>query len=394
MRSGSKNRFLGFIRAVALLSVMFGSMALIVSLAALEGFDTELRENAVKFTSHITVRSFGNNPMPHRNLTTGWIKSHFPEVTEAKSIIEREGLARSRKGVEGVNIRGVEATPGEALKLISGKSGFDSPNAREAFIGQRLAEKLDVKAGDSLVVFALVSQDYHTGELPETRIMKFKLIGTYRSGMAQYDDLFIYIPINSAASLFEIAPTSATTFELKLKDITLAPESARRIESQLGMPYFATTVYQMHNSIFAWIDLQKEPIPIVLALISLVAMMNIVTALLIAVVEKTHSIGILRALGLRRRDLIGVFLSQGGFIGFAGSIAGCALALAFSLVQKHYELISLKGDIYFLDALPIEIVPWHYALVISASFALSLAATLIPAYIASRISPVRAIRFN
>jgi lipoprotein-releasing system permease protein len=145
---------------------------------------------------------------------------------------------------------------------------------------------------------------------------------------------------------------------------------------------------------FAWIELQKEPIPIVLGLISIVAVFNILTILLITVVEKTHSIGILRALGLTNREIISIFIYQGTSIGFFGTLLGCGLALAFSIVQQQYGLIHLPGEIYFMDKLPVAINPIHYVIVIGISVVLSLAATLIPSFIAVKINTIKALRFK
>jgi lipoprotein-releasing system permease protein len=125
-----------------------------------------------------------------------------------------------------------------------------------------------------------------------------------------------------------------------------------------------------------------------------VAVFNIITTLLITVVEKTHSIGILRSLGLSGRQVMAVFVFQGVSIALAGALAGAAIALAFSLLQINFDIVQLDGSIYFLNSLPIELSIFHYAGVIGLSVALALAATLIPSWVAVRVSPLRALRFK
>ena len=145
---------------------------------------------------------------------------------------------------------------------------------------------------------------------------------------------------------------------------------------------------------FAWIELQKKPIPIVLGLISIVAVLNVLTMLLISVVEKTHSIGILRAIGMQRRDIMRVFILQGVGVGAAGTFAGCGLGYLICALQYWFKIIHLEGDVYFVDVLPIAFSIWHLVTVVGFSLLISLFATLIPAWIATRISPVQALRFG
>jgi lipoprotein-releasing system permease protein len=169
---------------------------------------------------------------------------------------------------------------------------------------------------------------------------------------------------------------------------------ASKIEDLLGYPFFCYTVFDLHSSMFAWIELQKAPIPLVLALISIVAVFNIITTLLITVVEKTHSIGIFKALGMKSKDILLIFVFQGVFIGLMGTLTGCSLGFLACLLQKTYGIIKLQGDIYFLDTLPMQISLWHYAVVGSLSIILSFISSFIPASIAVRVNTIKAIRFK
>jgi lipoprotein-releasing system permease protein len=182
--------------------------------------------------------------------------------------------------------------------------------------------------------------------------------------------------------------------EIWLSDLTRTDSLLPKIGRVAGDNLVARSVFQLHAGIFAWIDLQKEPIPIVLGLISIVAVMNILTTLLIIVVEKTHSIGILRALGMKRKEIITLFVVQGTLIGTAGTLAGSFLAFLCWFLQDQFHLIRLNGDIYFLDTLPIGFEPLHYTVIIAVSISLSLISTFAPSFIASKISPLKAVRFR
>jgi lipoprotein-releasing system permease protein len=154
------------------------------------------------------------------------------------------------------------------------------------------------------------------------------------------------------------------------------------------------TVYDLHAGMFHWIELQKEPIPIVLSLIGIVAIMNILTSLLIIVIEKTRSIGILKSLGMKQFSIMTIFSLQGIALGIIGITIGCLGSFALCTIQQNYGIITLNADLYFIDVLPVSMKAWHYYLVGGSALALSLFATIIPAFVASRISPTKAMLFK
>ncbi len=395
IRPAGKSRFMSFVRFSALVSVLLGTVALIISLSVLEGFDKSLRENAVKFTSHIILRSIHSKPVTGAGSIGAMLGTKFPEIESFMPVIEKEGLVRTKRYTEGILLKalypGTDIT-GIGKTIKEGTFRWSSLSANETVIGRRLARKLGVRTGDSLVLYAI--EKVSRGELPRTRVAKFKVAGIYESGMAQYDDIVVYLPRDAAASLLDLPRGAATNIEIMLKDIKNTERIARDIEAYMGSTFYCLTVFDLHRSVFAWIDLQKEPIPLVLGLISMVAVLNIITALLITVVEKTHTIGLLRTLGMRGRDIVGVFVYQGVSIALAGSLTGAGISLAFSLLQQRFGLVRLSGEIYFLDFLPIEIVPWHYALVVGSSVLLAVAATLLPAMAAVKVSPLKAVSFK
>jgi lipoprotein-releasing system permease protein len=393
--SSKRERFLGFARGVALISIMLGSMALIISLSALNGFEKLLREKAVSFTSHINILSVKNEPMPLDDRVTKELPMQFRYIKSIAPVVKREGLIRTKDFVEGVLIRGSSAqTDITNMKsnIIKGSFVFNTDTSKEVVIGSSLARKLSAGIGDTVVLFANTQGADREDFYPE--IDNFVVRGIYKTGMEQYDDIIVYIPFRQAQQFFKMPASSVSGYEIMLNDINLIEKASPEIENYLGFPYFSVSVLQLHSSIFAWIELQKAPIPIVLALISIVAFSNIITILLITVVEKTHSIGIMRAIGMRRRDILSVFAFQGTLIGLIGTLAGSAIGLVFGILQQQFGMITLNANIYFLDTFPIVFEYWHFAVVIGASIILSFLATLIPSFIAVRVQPINAIRFK
>ncbi|MCX7735665.1 MAG: FtsX-like permease family protein [Candidatus Kapabacteria bacterium] len=387
--------FLGFVRVVALISITLGSMALIISLSVLQGFEKALFENAVKFNSHITVNAFERKIINNTPEIINNLRRFIHGISSLHPSIERQGLLKSKNTLEAVLIKGYDSKndiTNIKSNLIKGTFEFSDKFSKEIVISKRMSEKLNVSIGDNLILYSM--RESPAGNLAYPDIDKFKIIGIYQTGFAKYDDAIVFIPFFTAYRVFQIPENSATSLEIMVSDLNLVQSLSEKIQSVIGYKYYTLTVFEMNSSAFAWIELQKDPIPIVLGLISLVAVSNILTILLITVVEKTRSIGILRALGVTSKDIIKIFIFQGLSIAVIGNLIGCSLALLFTFLQKNFGLINLRGEVYFLDTLPVSIDIWHYITVIIISLTLALISTLIPSYIATKINTIQAIRFK
>lgn len=393
-QSYRRKRFLSFTRLVAFLSVMIGSMALIISLSVLDGFETALHDNAIKFTSHIHLIGFRNKPLPNYPAVIDKLTRQVPEITSIAPTIEREGLVRSHGEIEGVRLKGIDAQTELALRpktIVAGRFGFSASRASEVLVGKKLARKLNCAVGDTLIITTILTDE--SGQ-PNPLVQQFTLTGIYETGMSQYDDIYVYLPLESARVFFQFPENAVSGFDIMLRSVDNVQPVARSIEDILGYPFFALTVTDLNSGMFAWIELQKKPIPIVLGLISIVAVLNVLTTLLISVVEKTHSIGILRALGMQQRDILWTFILQGVTIGAAGTFLGCGIGYLLCGIQKWFGVIHLEGDVYFVDVLPVAFSVWHFVVVVAFSLIISLLATLVPAWIATKVSPVKALRFR
>jgi lipoprotein-releasing system permease protein len=183
-------------------------------------------------------------------------------------------------------------------------------------------------------------------------------------------------------------------YNIKIKNISNLNMLADSLQNYLRYPYYVRTIFQIHQNIFTWIELQKKPIPIVLGLIIFVAVFNIISTLLIIVLERIKTIGILRSLGSNRKLIIKLFLVHSFYLTIFGIIAGNALAFILSIIQKKYGVISLPETIYFVNKAPIFINPNNYLLITCVTLVVATAASLLPAWIASRIQPISAIKFD
>ncbi len=389
---GSKKKFAGFTRIFAFVSIMLGSAALIISLSVLDGFESELRKTAVKFTSHITLQGFDSRRIENYPKIINDVTNKFPEIISANPVIQKEALIRGKNGTDGIVLKGISADNISQSDISNSlvKGEFDI-SSKSIVIGKALAEKIGADTGSNILIYNI---DFQSGINSAPQYKQFKVSGIYETGMMQYDETLAFIDFYVAKELSDTPDNNCTHIEFMLEDFNYAPELSLMIDDFVGFPYFTLTVFDMHAAIFAWIGLQKEPIPLVLGLITLVAVMNIITSVLVLIVEKTYSIGILRTLGIRNSDLLKIFILKGMKTGVLGSLTGSLVAFVLLMLQKHFELIRLKGEIYFLTTAPVEISIWHYIVVFGVSFILTFAVTLVPALITLKISPLKAIRFR
>ncbi|MDZ7765534.1 MAG: FtsX-like permease family protein [Melioribacteraceae bacterium] len=260
------------------------------------------------------------------------------------------------------------------------------------FIGKKLAEKLDVKINDRITLFSLRKDEIPSAVNPPV-IEQFYISGIFESGMAEYDDLNVYINFNKAQEMFE-TQNSISGYNIRLSSLLNTEEIAKTLQDELGYPYYVRTIFQVHQNIFTWLELQKEPIPIVLGLIIVVAVFNIVGTLLMIVLERTSSIGVLKSLGFTRIKIMKIFFYQGVYLGLLGILTGVIIALILSILQQQFQIITLPGSIYFLSAVPISISLENYLLVAIVGFLLTIIAALVPSFIAARLNPLTSIRFN
>jgi lipoprotein-releasing system permease protein len=389
--SGGDSRFINLISAISVAGIAVGVATLIIAISVLKGFEQTITNKIIDFDSHIKINSFRTvlpdyqKILPHLKTS---LKEFNPEIIPFASKLV---IVSSKKNKEGLNLIGIgnEKKPSMIKNIVEGSFDLSLNNI---VIGRKLAQKLFLKLNDPITVFAL-SKDQVPSPENIPNVKKFNVSGIFESGMSTYDDSYAYVSLSSAQKLFAIGD-NITGYNIRLGDISKIDSLTRFLGKELRYPHAVRSVYQIHRNIFTWIELQKEPIPIVLALIILVAVFNIIGTLLMIVLEKTNAIGLLIAVGARPMKIINIFLSQGIMIGIAGIISGNALGSILILIQIKFNVIKIPSDVYFMSKVPFLIRPDTFILVSVITFMLCILASVIPAVIASRIKPITALRFS
>jgi lipoprotein-releasing system permease protein len=394
LRSRRNAGFFSFIAGISIFGVMLGTATLIIALSVLGGFEKEITEKVVGFTSHVQVNGFQNLPLRNYRENALRISACSPSVIAVIPYVAREALIRSRDGVDGILLKGIEGGREDlAIRryMVAGEFTLEQPQGATPGIvlGRKLAARLGLDVGDKVVVFG-VGRVLEGGQ---GRVMVFKLTGIYESGMAEYDDVYAYAPLKETQILFQV-PDAVSGYDIQLSRADSANVVADRVAEMLGYPHYARTVFESYRNLFSWIELQKKPIPIILGLIIIVATVNIVGTLLMMVLDKTKEVGVLGAMGSTRWGITLIFLRQGLFIALLGTALGNLLAFTALFAQQQLHILSLPSDIYFMTSVPV-LLRWEDFLLVSViTIGLCLLSALIPARLAARLNPVSAIRFS
>lgn len=390
------SKFLSLVSIISVGGIAIGTAVLIIALTILNGFENVVAQKIVNFNSHIKITAFGNRNLPDSDVIQSKIVDYVGEDFESISkFVSKLGIIKSKSVSEGVTIFGIDPTSSNndiEKYIIEGNYELDSEKQKQVIVGKKLSEKLNVTVGDKITLFSLRRDEVPSIDNPPA-IEQFIISGIFESGMAEYDDLNVYIHLDVAKQMFEIQ-NSISGYNIRLNNVSNIDTIAARLQDELGYPYYVRTIFQVHQNIFTWIDLQKEPIPIVLGLIIVVAVFNIIGTMLMIVLERTSSIGVLKSMGFSKKIILRIFFIQGLFLGVLGITTGCLIALLLSFLQMQFDIISLPGSIYFISSVPISIDLGNYLLVASIGLLLSVVASLIPSYIASRMNVISSIRFE
>ncbi|HZK75506.1 MAG TPA: ABC transporter permease [Candidatus Kapabacteria bacterium] len=377
--------------------IMLGTAALVVTLAILSGFEQTLTNNVLGFTSNVEISSYGNRPLPDYLGIARFLKRKVPEITQITPFVEHDAILRSPRGVSGVVLRGVPPEDTTVLAMNRILSGQPlAPHATDSIdpivISKGLAQQLRTTVGKNIAAIRF-NEQLRTREDILANLHIFRVVGTYATGMSQYDDMLAYTTLHAAQSFNGYSPTQVSGYDVRTATLAASIPVAAKLNRVLFYPYLARSVYDVYPTIFAWIDLQKKPIPIILGLIILVAAFNIVSTLLLIVIEKTRSIGVLKSLGASTGKIARIFITQGMTIAIFGTLMGDALGFTLCTLEDHFHFFKLRSDIYFMTSVPVSIEWQHYAIVSAIALVLALSATLIPARIAARMQPLHALSF-
>ena len=395
------SRFVWFIAWIATGGVALGTAALLLALSVVRGFGSEIEAKITGFGAHVQVETFRDVPIDGAASIRDTLASTTGVVDAAIVVQEFALLRRSREHIEGVAIRGMEQPPAYFREqIVDGSFDTQPDTSRHAglVIGKELADLLEVELGQIVTSFSMRSasagQTPYIAGLTAPRAKTFRIAGIYETSLANFDALYVFTSLSAARELLAYGPDQATRFDVMLSEVGTAREAAQTIEDRVGFPLMARSIYDVYGGLFAWINLQKSIIPVVISIIVMVAAFNIIGTLLMTILEKTREIGILKSMGASMRSIRKQFIWSGLLIGGVGVALGESLAFALVLLQDKYGLISLPEEAYYLTTAPVELHAFDFLLTGALAMALCVLAAYVPARVAAGIEAIRAIRFR
>ena len=395
-----RTRFLSLITFIAVGGVFVGVAALIIVMAVMNGLQRDLREKILANTPHVVLQRYDEEPIAEWRTALREVEA-VPGVAAAAPFIYTEGIVgHGRNRNEGAVIRGVDPEAERAVtttsrRIVSGSWDL-APRPGERYprlvMGYLMADRLGAFPGDTLTLTTPEASSYASSvgaSVP--KLARFVLAGTFRSGLFEYDSKFVYTSLPALQGYLGLGDV-AYGVALRVEDIYRAREVADLAVERLGGGLFATTWMELNASLFSALKLEKAAMFVILTLIVLVAAFNIISTLIMSVAEKTKEIGILRSMGMQASSILRIFILQGLLIGAAGTALGAAAGLAVTGLLGRYRFVSLPPDVYFIDTLPVALDGLSLGSILGASLLISFLATIYPAFHASRLAPVEAIR--
>lgn len=400
LKSRRRRRLARITALVAILGIAVGVGALVVALALANGFRDEMREKILRGTSHINVVRADNQPLRDYQNVAEQIKK-IPGVTNAFGTTYDGAVIIGPKGSAYAVLRGVDTANAAVLNEISSSvSGGSSDSLRggtqrsdetpTVLLGSELASRTGIEVDEVVeLIPASSAAAVRPGEVPFRRFVR--VAGIFSSGLFEYDSTWIYLSLD-VASRFAGADHAATIVSVQLADLFSTKETAAQIQSVLGDSYRTIDWQEANRPLFTALALERRMGLFIIALIILIAAFNITTTLILVVVERGRDIGILRAMGVSSKSIMGIFMLEGAIIGAIGGLMGALLGTLICLIGNHFKLVSLPADVYSISNVPFHAQLRDIVLAALVAFLLSLIATIYPARAAARVRPVEMLR--
>ena len=402
LASRRKGQFVSLITLISVGGVFVGVAALIIVIAVMTGLQQDLQAKILGMNPHVYVFQQGSGfRMPD------W-EPVVEKARDAPGVLSAEPFIMTQVGVlvpgtdyaQPGTVFGIDpdatGTPLTTIhaEIRSGELGFGPTQSGHPplLMGRRLAEKMSVFPGDTVVVASFENLKTPAGlGQPVPAMRMFEVTDRFSTGMYEYDSNYMYVPLWAAQDLLDIG-SAVGGVGVTVEEPWEASATAEWLQRELRFPYYTQDWVDLNASLFSALKLEKLAMAVILFLIVIVAAFNIISTLIMVVADKTREIGILKSMGMTDGTVLRIFMQQGLAIGVVGTLLGTGLGLFLVWLLDTYQFIELPGDVYFLDTLPVALDPLDVTLIVVLSIMVAFVATIYPARQASRLLPVEAIR--
>ncbi len=390
LKSRKRGTSLGTIVSIG--GVCLGVMALIVVLSVISGFHEDLQKKILGIQAHAVVLNYSGSIKNYQALTEYLSKKE--EIQAYSPFVLGQVLVSSGKRAHGVYLRGIIPEYDRKTTEVFKHVKYKYDNYTELpwiMIGKELANVLGILPGDTITVISPMGSIGPLGIIP--KVKKFIVTGIFEIGMFEYDANLAITDLKIAQDFFDYGD-NVTGIQLRLKDVYRANILSQALTKELGGTYYVKDWMQMNRNLFSALKLEKFAMFVILTLIILVASFNIISMLMVNVVEKQRDIAILKSMGATDRIIKFIFMSEGFLIGVIGTIIGLVGGLILCEIIKSYDIVKLPADVYYLSKLPVKVKILDIIIISLSALVISLVSTLYPAHRASKINPVDILRYE
>jgi lipoprotein-releasing system permease protein len=387
-----KTAFISTITYISFIGITLGVAVLVIVMSVMNGFETEVRTRFISNDSHIRIRSFNDRPFEYDKDLENLLASDSL-ITGHSPFVESYGMIKG-DFTEGALVRGVDIGTISSISLlndqmIAGKLDFENSKSGlpGIILGKGMADKTASIIGNELFVISpAISSTFS-----QPPVMKFEVTGIFETGLAEVDGGLSYISLESSQKLFKMQDKVNGVYVM-LSSIKHTDDVKFMLNEKLEYPKNAVSWKDMHKNLYAWMEIEKMMMGTILSLIVIIAAFNILSSLIMIVMEKKQEVGILMAMGATKALIMRLFMIQGMIIGIIGTILGIIIGLSVSLIQLKYKIVSLPGDIYFINAMPVQIIAGDVILIGTVALTLTFLSTIYPSRQAGRMAPAQIIR--
>ena len=384
---------------IAIAAIAIGMVMMIVSVATGIGLQQKIREKVSAFNGHIIISNYDNNQSEATLIPIAKNQKFYPKfnsvagISHIQAVATKAGIIRTEKAFEGIIFKGV-GTDYKWDNIQEYLVGGHLPNLlsqlnSEVVISQFLADRLQLKVGDAFNTFFIKENQ---NQLPNIR--RFKITGIFNSGFQEFDATYIIGDIRHVQRINKWTPNEIGAFEIFVQDFDMIQEVGEEVYQQTPSNLDAKTIIEKYSYIFDWLLLFDFNIIIILGVMILVATINMVVALLVLILERTQMIGILKALGASNWSVRKIFLYNAFYLILRGLLWGNCIGIGVLLIQKYFGIIQLNPENYYVNQAPVYFNLGYIAALNLLTVGVCFLVLLIPSYVITKISPIKAIRYE
>jgi len=394
LKAKRKQGFISIITGISILGITIGVMSLIVVLAVMNGFREDLMKKILGVNSHLLIFSYNAGIRDTEAVIEKALK--VEGVLSATPFIYSEVMVKHAGNISGAILRGLDpATVGRVININSmikeGSINVLNTSNKGIIIGSELSKQIGALPGDIINLVSPIGKLTPLGRVANEET--FTVAALFESGMYEYDSKMIFLSLTDAQDFLSLGD-EVTGIELKVNDIHKSDTIGKVLQDQLGYPYWTKDWKMMNKSLFSALKLEKVTMFIILIMIVLVGALNIISSLVMLVMEKSRDIAILRTMGASSKSIMSIFIFQGLFVGLIGTFLGLISGSFLCQLLARYKFIKLPPDVYYITTLPVRMEWLDVVSIALAAIVISFLATIYPSWQASKVNPVEALRYE